>query len=53
MGNRVLERIFGPNRDEVMGGSITLHNEEFPRQILLGVAPMGEEEYIPDFGRKT
>jgi hypothetical protein len=27
--NRVLERIFGPNRDEVMGGWRKLHNEGF------------------------
>jgi hypothetical protein len=26
--NRVLRRIFGPNRDEVMGGLLKLHNEE-------------------------
>jgi hypothetical protein len=26
--NRVLRRIFGPKRDEVMGGWIQLHNEE-------------------------
>jgi hypothetical protein len=26
--NRVLRRIFGPKRDEVMGGWIKLHNEE-------------------------
>jgi hypothetical protein len=26
--NRVLRRIFGPNRDEVTGGWIKLHNEE-------------------------
>jgi hypothetical protein len=28
-GNRMLRRIFGPRRDEVTGGSIKLHNEEF------------------------
>jgi hypothetical protein len=27
--NRVLRRIFGPYRDEVMGGWRKLHNEEF------------------------
>jgi hypothetical protein len=27
--NRVLRRIFGPKRDEVMGGWRKLHNEEF------------------------
>jgi hypothetical protein len=27
--NRVLKRIFGPKRDEVMGGWRKLHNEEF------------------------
>jgi hypothetical protein len=27
-GNRVLRRIFGPKRDEVMGGVRKLHNEE-------------------------
>jgi hypothetical protein len=26
--NKVLRRILGPNRDEVIGGSIKLHNEE-------------------------
>jgi hypothetical protein len=26
--NRVLRRIFGPKRDEVIGGSRKLHNEE-------------------------
>jgi hypothetical protein len=26
--NRVLRKIFGPKRDEVMGGWINLHNEE-------------------------
>jgi hypothetical protein len=26
--NRVLRRIFGPNRDEVIGGWTELHNEE-------------------------
>jgi hypothetical protein len=26
--NRVLRRIFGPNRDEVTGGWRTMHNEE-------------------------
>jgi hypothetical protein len=26
--NRVLGKIFGPKRDEVMGGSRTLHNKE-------------------------
>jgi hypothetical protein len=26
--NRVLRRIFGPKRDEVMGGRIKLYNEE-------------------------
>jgi hypothetical protein len=26
--NRVLKRIFGPKRDEVVGGSRKLHNEE-------------------------
>jgi hypothetical protein len=26
--NRVLRRIFGPKRDEVMGGRRKLHNEE-------------------------
>jgi hypothetical protein len=26
--NRVLRRTFGPKRDEVIGGWITLHNEE-------------------------
>jgi hypothetical protein len=34
--NRVLRRIFGPKRDEVMGDSRKLHNEELipctPRQ---------------------
>jgi hypothetical protein len=28
--NRVLRRIFGPKRDEVTEGFITLRNEEFP-----------------------
>jgi hypothetical protein len=28
-GNRVLRGIFGPKRDEVIGGSRKLHNEEF------------------------
>jgi hypothetical protein len=27
--NRVLRKIFGPKRDEVMGGSRKLHNEKF------------------------
>jgi hypothetical protein len=27
--NRVLKRIFGPKRDEVIGGWRKLHNEEF------------------------
>jgi hypothetical protein len=27
-GNRVLRRIFGPEREEVVGGWRTLHNEE-------------------------
>jgi hypothetical protein len=27
-GNRVLRRLFGPKRDEVMGGWRKLHNEE-------------------------
>jgi hypothetical protein len=27
--NRVLRRIFGPKRDEVMGGWRKLHNEEY------------------------
>jgi hypothetical protein len=27
--NRVLRRIFGPKRDEVIGGWRKLHNEEF------------------------
>jgi hypothetical protein len=27
--NRVLRRIFGPIRDEVIGGCRKLHNEEF------------------------
>jgi hypothetical protein len=27
-GNRVLRRIFGPNRDEVTGGWRKMHNEE-------------------------
>jgi hypothetical protein len=26
--NRVLRRVFGPKRDEVIGGWIRLHNEE-------------------------
>jgi hypothetical protein len=26
--NRALRRIFGPNRDEIMGGWRKLHNEE-------------------------
>jgi hypothetical protein len=26
--SRVLRKIFGPKRDEVLGGWITLHNEE-------------------------
>jgi hypothetical protein len=38
--NRVLRRIFGPNRDEVTGEWITLHNEKFmlctPYQITFG-----------------
>ena len=28
-GNRVLRRIFGPKRDEVIGDWTRLHNEEF------------------------
>jgi hypothetical protein len=28
--NRVLRRIFGPKRDEVVGGCRQLHNEELP-----------------------
>jgi hypothetical protein len=28
-GDRMLRRIFGPRRDEVMGGWRKLHNEEF------------------------
>jgi hypothetical protein len=28
-GNRVLGRIFGPKREEVVGGWRRLHNEEF------------------------
>jgi hypothetical protein len=29
-GNRVLRRIFGPKRDEMIGGWRKLHNEELP-----------------------
>jgi hypothetical protein len=28
--NRVLRKIFGPKREEVVGGWRTLHNEELP-----------------------
>jgi hypothetical protein len=38
--NRVLKRIFGPERDEVTGEWVKLHNESLmictPHQILFG-----------------
>jgi hypothetical protein len=45
--NRVLRRIFGPNRDEVMGEWRKLHNEELHNlysffQISLGKSSQGE-----------
>jgi hypothetical protein len=32
--NRMLRRIFGPNRDEVMGGWRKFHNEEYILLLL-------------------
>jgi hypothetical protein len=44
--NRVLRRIFGPNRDEVTGEWRKLHNEElhhlYSSQISLGKSSQGE-----------
>jgi hypothetical protein len=34
--NRVLRGIFGPKRDEAIGGRRKLHNEELLHQTLLG-----------------
>jgi hypothetical protein len=67
--NRVLRRIFGPKRDEVIGGWRKLYNEELHNLYCLPsiirmiksrrmrwaghVAQMGEEEYIQDFDGKA
>jgi hypothetical protein len=44
--NRVLRKIFGPKRDEVIGEWRKLHNEElhilYSSQILLGKSSQGE-----------
>jgi hypothetical protein len=67
--NRVLRRIFGPKRDEVMGGLRKLHNEE-PRDLQSSpciirikkrrrmrwvghVTQMGEKRNAYEFGSKT
>jgi hypothetical protein len=44
-GNRVLRRIFGPNREEVTGGLRRLHNEELHNlctspYIIMVIKPM-------------
>jgi hypothetical protein len=67
--NRVLKRIFGPRRDEVIGSWRKLHNEELHnldcspsiiriiksrRMIWAGhVARMGEKKNAEDFGGKA
>jgi hypothetical protein len=33
--NRVLRRIFGPKRDEVLGDCRKLHSEELPSFVLI------------------
>jgi hypothetical protein len=39
--NRVLRRIFAPNRDEMTAGWRKLHNEELHKlYALLGIIPM-------------
>jgi hypothetical protein len=67
--NRVLRGIFGPKRDEVVGGWRRLHNEELcnlyasPSIIRViksmrlrwvwHVACMGDERCIQNFGQET
>jgi hypothetical protein len=58
--NRVLKRIFGPNRDKMTGGWRKLHNEELHNLIKSrkmrwtgNVHEWGEEECIQDSGGKA
>jgi hypothetical protein len=57
--NRVLKRIFGPKRDEIMGGWIKLHNEELhnfhssPNIIrMIKSSRMRLDEHVARMGEK-